>query len=448
MLELYRSLVHTEPDTVAMIDGATGDETSRAALLARAESLAAELTAAGLRPRNAIALQLPNSVDFVAAILAALQLDLVVFPIDRDANEHEVASMMAHFGIHALVCRWGIVPSHPRDVGVLPATLPEAARIVKLTSGSTGLPKGIVATAANLLADCRNICSTMGITRHDLNLGAIPFSHSYGFSNLVMPLLAQGTPIVVSNDYLPQSLVDLANRFHCTVAPLIPMAFDHIARVAHGSFLSIRTFISAGAPLPPSTSRRFRERFGVEIHSFYGCSETGGIAYDRPGAAVERGTVGAPMDGVSLAIADGRLVVTSDAVAAGQLLDAQTFIPLAGVFVADDLIRFADGEVVLTGRASDLINTAGKKVNPREVEAVILQIDGVREAKVYGENAGARGDVVAAAIVASPDVTREQIREFCRARLSLHKVPRVIKLIDAMPVDERGKVKRAALAQL
>ena len=80
-------------------------------------------------------------------------------------------------------------------------------------------------------------------------------------------------------------------------------------------------------------------------------------------------------------------------------------------------------------------------MNPREVEAVILQIEGVREAKVYGEPAGARGEVVAAAIVATPDVTREQVREFCRARLSLHKVPRIVKLIEAIPVDERGKVK-------
>jgi acyl-CoA synthetase (AMP-forming)/AMP-acid ligase II len=84
----------------------------------------------------------------------------------------------------------------------------------------------------------------------------------------------------------------------------------------------------------------------------------------------------------------------------------------------------------------------------REVETVLLQMEGIRQAKVYGEQAGARGEVVAAAIVATPEVTREQVREFCRARLSLHKVPRIVKLIDAIPVDERGKVKRAALAML
>jgi acyl-CoA synthetase (AMP-forming)/AMP-acid ligase II len=289
----------------------------------------------------------------------------------------------------------------------------------------------------------------MGIGPDDVNLGAIPFSHSYGFSNLVMPLIAQGTPIVVSNDYLPQSLVELANAHRCTVAPLIPMVFEHLTVAAHGSFETIRTFISAGAPLPASTSRKFRDRFGIDVHSFYGCSECGGITYDRLGAAVERGTVGSALDGVTLTTDAKRLSVRSASVAAGYLLDANTFQPFAdGMFVTDDLVEERDSEIALIGRASDLINTAGKKVNPREVEAVILQIDGVREAKVYGEAAGARGEVVAAAIVATPDVTRELVREYCRARLSLHKVPRIVKLIDAMPVDERGKVKRAALAAL
>src|SRR6185295_6020735 len=98
-----------------------------------------------------------------------------------------------------------------------PAALPPNARLIKLTSGSTGMPKGIVASEANLLADGANICATMDIRPDDVNLGAIPMSHSYGFSNLVTPLLMQGTAVVISNDYLPQSIVDLCNRHHCTV---------------------------------------------------------------------------------------------------------------------------------------------------------------------------------------------------------------------------------------
>jgi acyl-CoA synthetase (AMP-forming)/AMP-acid ligase II len=293
-----------------------------------------------------------------------------------------------------------------------------------------------------------NICLTMDIRPGDINLGAIPMSHSYGFSNLVTPLLVQGTAVVISNDYLPQSVMNLCNEYGCTVAPLIPMVFNHLVAAAAGEFRTVRTFLSAGAPLPATTSRQFRERFGAPIHTFYGCSECGGITYDRAGGAVERGSVGSAMDNVTLSSHNGRLVIDGENVALGYLHDAATFEPI-GRFVADDLVSFADdGEVAITGRASELINTAGKKVNPREVEQVLLRIEGVREAKVYGEPAGARGDVVAAAIVASPDVTREQIRAWCRTHLSLHKVPRIVKLIDVMPVDERGKVKRAALEAL
>ncbi len=455
MFQRFLSLAAAEPHGIALIDGANGEVTTRDTLLRRANELAERLSAAGMRERDAMAVQLPNSVDFVAAFLAACRLDLLFVPIDRDAPETEVAGVLRHFAIRGLL-------RHPEGNAAGAAAeilrfaqdegpnVPAAARLLKLTSGSTGMPKGIVTTEANLIADCTNICATMGIGAADLNLGAIPFSHSYGFSNLVMPLIVQGTPVVASNDYLPQATVELANRFRCTVAPLIPMVFAHLITAAHGEFESVRTFISAGAPLPPSTSRRFRERFGIDVHSFYGCSECGGITYDRRGGAVERGTVGQPMENVEVVLDGARLEVRSATVAAGALLDANTFVPFAsGSFMTDDLVELRDdGEVALTGRAGDLINTAGKKVNPREVESVILQIEGVRDAKVYGEPAGARGEVVAAAIVAMPNVTRELVREFCRARLSLHKVPRIVKLIDEMPLDERGKVKRAALAAL
>jgi len=351
----------------------------------------------------------------------------VVMLIDRD--ERDAGRIAAHFR---------------------GAALPPEARLVKLTSGSTGAPKGIVASEANLEADCRNICATMDIRADDINLGAIPMSHSYGFSNLITPLLRQGTAIVISNDYLPQSIVDLCNCYQVTVVPAVPMVFDHLAGAAKGELQTVRTFISAGAPLPPSVSRRFRERFGKPIHTFYGCSECGGITYDREGGSVERGTVGTAMDGVTLSIERLRLIVRGDNVSLGYLHDAKRFEPFArGRFRADDLAEIRDnGEVVLTGRASELINIAGRKVNPREVEQVLIQIDGVQEAKAYGEPAGARGEVVAAAIVARPDVTRDQVREFCRAHLAPHKVPRIIKLIDSIPVDDRGKVRRSALAEL
>jgi acyl-CoA synthetase (AMP-forming)/AMP-acid ligase II len=443
MLQRFLELTAAAPEAVAAIDGDTGDVTSRAQLASRIEDFAARLE--NLGEGDVVAIQLPNSVDFIAAFGAVLKRKLVAILIDRDATEAEVANVLDHFNARGLIDRTGLSTRTAARSNV-----PDGARLIKLTSGSTGMPKGIVATEANLLADCVNICATMDIRPDDINLGAIPMSHSYGFSNLVTPLLVQGTVVVISNDYLPQSVVTLSNRFSCTVAPLIPMVFDHLITAGDGEFRTVRTFLSAGAPLPPAVSRKFRERFGIPIHTFYGCSECGGITYDREGAAVERGTVGRAMENVTLTSNRGRLIVRGDNVALGYLHDANTFQPFdEGVFVTDDLVDVRDdGEIAITGRASELINTAGKKVNPREVELVLLQIDGVREAKVYGEPAGARGDVVAAAVVAGADVTREQIRAFCLAHLSPHKVPRIVKLIESIPVDERGKVKRAALAGL
>jgi long-chain acyl-CoA synthetase len=454
MLKQFVALAEREPQAVALIDGSTGAVVTRSKLLELSAALATELSAAGVTQGDLVAVQLPNSAAFIATFLAALRNGYVVVPIDRDAPDTEVAAIVAHFGVRALVYlpdrtsdRVAITTREVRE----PALLEHTARLIKLTSGSTGRPKGIVVSEMNLVADCTNICTTMDIRPMDRNFGAIPFSHSYGFSNLVTPLLLRGTQIVISNEYLPQSILSLCNRYRCTVFPGIPMIFDHLAStpVEDGVFETVHTFISAGAPLQAATSRRFRERFAHDVHSFYGCSECGGISYDRRGGAVEAGHVGSAMENVSLTTENGRLVIASSAVARGYLHDAASFESFGGVFVADDLAEITeDGTVRLTGRAGDMINTAGKKVNPREIEQVILQLEGVRQVKVYGEPAGARGEVVAAAVVGNPDLTREQVREFCRARLSLHKVPRIVKLIDAIPVDERGKVRRALLAQL
>ncbi len=455
MLEQFIQLVESDPQAVALVDGRTGWRTTRLALLERARAIATDLATSGVVRKDLVAIKLPNSVEFIAAFIAVLMNQLVAVPIDRDAPETEVANILAHFGISALIYRderaEGGIAISTRTI-TTPAATPAAARLLMLTSGSTGRPKGIVTSEANLIADCDSIVATMEIGPDDLNFGAIPFSHSYGFSNLVTPLLLRGTAVVISNDYLPSTITDLCNRHRCTVLPGIPMIFEHLASLPadDGSFESVVKFISAGAPLPASASRRFRERYGHDIHTFYGCSECGGIAYDREGAAVEHGTVGGAMDQVDLTTEGGRLAIHSSAVALGYLHDASTFEPFqAGTFVSDDLAEIGeDGLVRLAGRSSEMIITAGKKVNPREVELVLLQLEGVRQVKVYGEPAGARGEVVAAAVVASPELTRQRIREFCREKLSSHKVPRIVKLIESIPVDERGKVRRSVLASL
>lgn len=422
MFERFLALAAASPGSPAVIDATTGETVTRAELLARADQLAVDV-----HPGQLVAVQLPNSAEFVSLFLAILKKRAVAILIDRDASDAEVARIRSHFGER-------------------PA-LPPQTRVIKLSSGSTGRPKGILTTDENLIADCEQICRAMDIHPDDVNFGAIPLSHSYGFSNLVLPLILQGTTLVISNDYLPQTVIDSCNRYRCTVLPGIPMMFEHLSESRPGRFKTVRTFISAGAPLSASTSKKFRQSLGSPIHTFYGCSECGGIAYDRIGDAAERGSVGSPLDGVTVSMRDSRPVVRSRSVALGYWQDGE-LASFGGTFTTDDLAEMRSDEIVLTGRASELINVAGKKINPREIEHVILQIDGVRQVKVYGQAAGARGEVVAAAIVANPDVTREQVRSFCQEQLSLHKVPRIVKLIERIPVDERGKIRLSALASL
>jgi long-chain acyl-CoA synthetase len=456
--ERFVELAAAAPASAALIDGTTGEVTTRAGLLERSRAITERLRLAGLVAGERVALQMPNSPDFVATFLAALELGLPLVPLDRNASESELAAVLTQLSIRALVWRGGSDPSELPSISlreVPSACDSRGAVLVKLTSGSTGAPRGILTSERNLVADATSICATMEIGPGDVNFGAIPFSHSYGFSNLVTPLLLQGTAVVCSNEYLPLSMLAIANRFRCTVVPGIPLMFDLLSQLerSDGRFESVRTFVSAGAPLTAAVSRRFSERFGIPLHTFYGCSECGGISYDREGGAVERGSVGRPLAGVEASRADGqgRLAIWSEAVAIGYAgateEESRRFDD--GRFIADDIVRFsAGGELEIVGRAGELINTASRKVNPREVEQVIMQIAGVREVRVYGAPAGARGEVVAAAVVASPDVTRDEIRDYCLVHLSRHKVPRIVKIVDAMPLDDRGKVKRSALIGL
>jgi acyl-CoA synthetase (AMP-forming)/AMP-acid ligase II len=184
MFKRFLALTAAAPGAVAVIDGETGTVTSRAQLASRIEDFAARFGNFG--EGDVVAIQLPNSADFIAAIGAILKQKLVAILIDRDATESEVGNVLAHFNARGLVYRNGFSTRSAARPNV-----PAGTRLIKLTSGSTGMPKGIVATEANLIADCVNICATMDIRADDINLGAIPMSHSYGFSNLVTPLLVQ-----------------------------------------------------------------------------------------------------------------------------------------------------------------------------------------------------------------------------------------------------------------
>jgi long-chain acyl-CoA synthetase len=224
---------------------------------------------------------------------------------------------------------------------------------------------------------------------------------------------------------------------------------------------SLRLVITAGAPLAAATSVRFRERFGVPVHVFYGSSECGGICYDREGGGAERGTVGSPVEGVRITLEPvagkgetpgccaGVVTVESPAVSRGYLPEPDERLG-GGRFRAGDVASWRDGELVLRGRLDDVVNIKGKKVDPREVEGVLAQLTGVDEAAVLGVScAGRSGELLRAVVACRPGgLTAEDVVAWCRSHLSSHKVPRSVILVAALPRTARGKLDRSALVAL
>ena len=154
--------------------------------------------------------------------------------------------------------------------------------LLKLTSGTTAAPRAIRFRSEQLLADCNQICDTMGITDRDLNFAVIPISHSYGFSNLLTPLLTRGVPLVLSHDRMPRAVLDDLACTNARVFPGMPVFYQAFCGMgAVPALPNLRLCISAGAPLPLAVAKKFRQKFQQPIHSFYGSSECGGICYDR-----------------------------------------------------------------------------------------------------------------------------------------------------------------------
>jgi acyl-CoA synthetase (AMP-forming)/AMP-acid ligase II len=317
---------------------------------------------------------------------------------------------------------------------------------LKLTSGTTAAPRAIRFRSHQLLADCNQICDTMDISDDDLNFGVIPVSHSYGFSNLLTPLIARGVPMVVSRDRTPRAVLANLARTGATVFPGTPTFYQAFCDIGDVPPLpKLRLCISAGAPLSSAVAKKFFEEFKQPIHSFYGASECGGICYDRHGTTFEDGFAGEPMQGVQVECIDptesaSQIRVRSAAVSDGYFPEADDRKLGNGVFIPDDLLERQNSALKIVGRISDVINVAGKKVNPAEVEAHLLSFKGVRQVVVFGRptGIGLRNEEVAACVLASPDVSESNLLRFCRTALSGWQVPKRIFIVDMIPTNERG----------
>ena len=398
----------------------------------------------------------PTGPGFLYGLLALRRRGITAILLDAAAPAAERRRIAVALGAAALLeidSGWGNGQAtlEPTACGSATAYRPGIG-VVKMTSGSSGDPRGIATTDEALMADDAALFATMGLGPEDRLLAALPLSHSYGLSSLVLPSLVRGNLLIFAEGDGPDAPLVAGRALGATFFPTAPVYLQGLMRLSSPPPLpeTLRTVISAGAPLPPACAAAFRERHGIPVHVFYGASECGGIAYDREGRAAERGTVGTPVEGARITVEENGLVtVRSAAVAAGYVPAADRRLE-DGRYTSEDAARWVDGELELLGRLGDWINVDGRKVNPREVETVLCRLPGVEDAVVFGEpNPGRGGEFVRAVIAVGAGAPPYlEVQAWCRNQLAAHKVPRAIVRLREIPRTGRGKVDRAAVRTL
>jgi acyl-coenzyme A synthetase/AMP-(fatty) acid ligase len=302
----------------------------------------------------------------------------------------------------------------------------------------------LIFTGAQLLADVRQVTETMGIRRADLNYALIPFGHSYGLGNLTLPLIARGSPIVCGSAPLPHAVATDFATYRPTVFPGVPAFWRALvaADVPQSAFRSLRVAISAGSPLPAEVARDFAARFPGRLHNFYGSSETGGIAYDRRGAATLEGSVGSAMRGVKLRLVGERLTVSSAAV---FTQGNRRRLGGRGCWVTPDRVAVnGRGELTLLGRTGKIVKVGGRRLNLAEVVTRLRRLRGVSEAWVAASETVET--TLGAVVISDRPVT--ELRAELQASLPAWKIPKKWAAVREWPLTERGKIDTRALRQL
>lgn len=444
-------------------------------------NVACHLKVLGITPDDTVVLLFQNTPACVIGFLALAWLSTSVIPLEP-ASPYELESTLedAKFSavlgcdltlsrLKSLRCRYDcsfidIMELLPRPcVGLIPSEpLPsDRAFIYHYTSGSMGKPKAALHSQVNLISGGIIYRQTYHIQPEDSILAAVPLMHSYGMGGGLASSLVSGSRLVLVERFVPNQLVQTLSAERITILLAVPFMYDMMARChlrGTPDLSALRVCLSSGARLLPDVAQCFRNRFHKPIYQIYGSTETGIIASQWPrDQGWPEHSVGCPVMGSYVRIVDengrnlpasevGSLLVRTPAMFAGYSNhpDATARAFQDGWYVTGDMAwQDVQDCLYLIGRKDTFINVAGKKVNPLEVEEVLLCHPKVREAVVFGSDAGSGGECVQAAVVLRGEASEAKLIAFCRERLAPYKVPGHIESSSELPRVGLGKVRRA-----
>ncbi len=409
-----------------------------------------------LGPGQRLAIRGGTLLAQALALHACWRVGLVPLPVHSRLSAIECAGILDRLRPAALLDLDRNPIALERRETVNPAQSGEAA--VLLTSGSAGFPKAVPITEAMLDAHVTASARRLGEEPEDAWLAPLPLAHVGGLTVLVRMARAGGAAILAGRFDELQILAELERSTLVSLVPtMLHRLFRFDAEWGAKRCPRLRAILLGGAPAPPALHEEARRR-GLPVLSTYGMTETCSQIATVPREEARAGVIAArPLEGFALRITDadacgeGRIEVRGPAVFAGYLtcegVDRGSFD--GEWFRTGDLGRLdAEGRLIVTGRADEVLITGGENVHPSEVERVLATHPGVRDVAVGGRPDAEWGQRLVALVVRDARVTSEALEQWCRASLAGFKIPRIWRSVSEIPRTASGKIRREEVDRL
>ncbi|MBI5772671.1 MAG: long-chain fatty acid--CoA ligase [Verrucomicrobia bacterium] len=463
-------------------------ELSYGQLLAQARHVAQTLRRDfGVRPGDRVAVWLHNCPEFVPALFGAWLAGGVVVMINHFLKPDEITYLLQDSGAAVVITERAMEEAQTKlravqpglkfflkeNISTLPAPPAEPApqtesdlAALLYTSGTTGQPKGAMLTHGNFLHNVSSCVRMLDFTDHDRLGVLLPQFHSFMFTvGTLLPMLCGASILLVRSLHPMKGVLEEIIRHRGTLLPAVPQLFRALTQLHAPPPLPVRLCVSGGAPLPVEVLREFLAIYPIQMREGYGPTESSPVATFNPlHGPWKEGSVGRPIPDVELSIRDesgvalfdgatGEICIRGGNVMRGywnQPEETAKTIRDGWLYTGDIGHRDADGFYFITDRKKDMLLVNGINVYPRQVEEVIYQFPGVKEAAVVGIPDARKGEHPVAFLVPKDGmaVDEKALLHFLREKLADYKVPRKVHFLAALPRNATGKILKTELRRL
>lgn len=481
----------------ALIEAATGRTLSYRDLVTTVRQAAAGLASRGVAKGDVLGLCAPNSADFVITYYAASSAGAAITTLNPLSTASDIARQLGDAGARWLVTTAELlaekgpaaVPPGIQEIfvigeGAQQGTVPLAAlfeepqldmdhpdpddvALLPYSSGTTGLPKGVVLTHRQLVASLCQTAAVQRVREDDVVVAVLPLFHIYGMQVTMNLSLRQGATIVITRRFDLEGFLGVVEGYRVTRADLVPPIVLALAKhpaVDRYDLSSLRVITSAAAPLSLDLAVACASRIGCRVKQAYGMTELGGGTHIAPDTGRDDPeSIGPALPGVECRIVDcvtgddveqgdlGELLVRSPASMSGYLNNpdatSATLESAGWVHTGDIVAVDADGWFRVVDRRKELIKYKGYQVAPAELEGVLLTHPCVTGCAVVGSPDEGAGELPTAYVVVRDPVSAEDLMSFVAARVAPYKKVRRVEFVDAIPVSPSGKILRRILVE-